>query len=291
MELVQIAPALKAPAPKPTGSRPAPVGENYHSSSNSPARSSSTPSAKAPLPNIGECCTTNRNLHDAGQPLHPPLRILRRSQSRPSLSISTSRAAWLRPSPRSASSTPSSPALTATTTSSAARAPSPGHRRNSPPGPGCRIEVLIPIFRAIRKPSARSSKLTRGAQSQHRVRPRLYRVVRSGARYELPLSYCATPKSCGRGLTKSGVMVGLGEETAELLQVFRDLAAVHCDILTIGQYLRPPRSPTMAASTRRESCRVESRSPQNGLPSRRIRPLVRSSYTLTSKPRQLGCLS
>ena len=42
-------------------------------------------------------------------------------------------------------------------------------------------------------------------------------------------------------VTKSGVMVGFGEETHELLEVFRDLAAVGCDILTIGQYLRPSR--------------------------------------------------
>jgi lipoic acid synthetase len=82
------------------------------------------------------------------------------------------------------------------------------------------------------------------------------------------------------GVTKSGVMVGLGEETAELLQVFRDLAAAGCDILTIGQYLRPSRdhlpmarlyTPREFAELKTEALRVGFRHVESG-------PLVRSSY-------------
>ena len=70
--------------------------------------------------------------------------------------------------------------------------------------------------------------------------PRLYRVVRSGARYERTLRLLEYAKEVDpKAVTKSGVMVGLGEEMHELLQVYRDLAAVGCDVLTIGQYLRP----------------------------------------------------
>jgi lipoic acid synthetase len=75
-------------------------------------------------------------------------------------------------------------------------------------------------------------------------------------------------------------MVGLGEETHELLGVFRDLAAVGCDILTIGQYLRPSRdhlpmarlyTPREFAELKTEALRMSFRHVESG-------PLVRSSY-------------
>ena len=70
--------------------------------------------------------------------------------------------------------------------------------------------------------------------------PRLYRVVRSGARYERTLRLLRFAKEIDpKTVTKSGVMVGLGEEMHELLQVYRDLASVGVNVLTIGQYLRP----------------------------------------------------
>jgi lipoyl synthase len=82
------------------------------------------------------------------------------------------------------------------------------------------------------------------------------------------------------GVTKSGVMVGLGEETSELLQVFRDLADVSCDILTVGQYLRPSRdhlpmarlyTPSEFAGLKTEALKMGFRHVESG-------PLVRSSY-------------
>ena len=82
------------------------------------------------------------------------------------------------------------------------------------------------------------------------------------------------------GITKSGVMVGLGEETAELLEVFRDLAAVHCDILTIGQYLRPSRDhlPMARLYTPREFAELKTEALKMGFRHVESGPLVRSSY-------------
>src|ERR1700747_1368037 len=103
--------------------------------------------------------------------------------------------------------------------------------------PGCRVEVLIPDFQGSEEAirivvEALPEVLNHNIESV----PRLYRVVRSGARYERTLRLLEYAKELNAaGITKSGVMVGLGEETAELLEVFRDLARINCDILTIGQ--------------------------------------------------------
>jgi len=148
--------------------------------------------------------------------------------------------------------------------------------------PGCRIEVLIPDFQgnaeAIRTVvDARPEVLNHNTESV----PRLYRVVRSGARYERTLELLRYSKELRpEGITKSGVMVGLGEETAELLQVFRDLAAVHCDILTIGQYLRPSRDhlPMARLYTPREFAELKTEALKMGFRHVESGPLVRSSY-------------
>jgi lipoic acid synthetase len=148
--------------------------------------------------------------------------------------------------------------------------------------PGCQVEVLIPDFQgnpeAIRVVvDAKPEVLNHNTESV----PRLYRVVRSGARYERTLRLLEYAKELNpSGITKSGVMVGLGEETSELLEVFRDLAAVHCDILTIGQYLRPSKdhlpmariyAPWEFAELKTEALKMGFRHVESG-------PLVRSSY-------------
>ncbi len=148
--------------------------------------------------------------------------------------------------------------------------------------PGCRVEVLIPDFQgnqqAIRTVvDARSEILNHNTESV----PRLYRVVRSGARYERTLELLRYSKQLNpAGVTKSGVMVGIGEETSELLQVFRDLAAVHCDILTIGQYLRPSRDhlPMARLYTPREFAELKTEALKMGFRHVESGPLVRSSY-------------
>ncbi len=148
--------------------------------------------------------------------------------------------------------------------------------------PGCQVEVLIPDFhgdeQAIRiVVEARPEILNHNTESV----PRLYRAVRSGARYERTLRLLEYAKSLDpRLVTKSGVMVGLGEEMHELLQVYRDLAAVGTDVLTVGQYLRPSKdhlpmaryySPDEFAYMRREALKMGFRHVESG-------PLVRSSY-------------
>jgi lipoic acid synthetase len=82
------------------------------------------------------------------------------------------------------------------------------------------------------------------------------------------------------GATKSGVMVGIGEETHELLQAFKDLATVGCDILTIGQYLRPSRDhlPMTRLYTPREFAELKSEALKMGFRHVESGPLVRSSY-------------
>src|SRR6202042_585853 len=107
--------------------------------------------------------------------------------------------------------------------------------------PDCRVEVLIPDFQGLEE-SLRIALDAHPDVLNHNTEtvPRLYRAVRSGARYERTLTLLENAKKFSPGLvTKSGVMVGLGESTEELIEVFRDLGARGVDILTIGQYLRP----------------------------------------------------
>ena len=148
--------------------------------------------------------------------------------------------------------------------------------------PGCRVEVLIPDFQGNREAiqvvaDARPEVLNHNTETV----PRLYRVVRSGARYERSLELLRYAKELyPGGITKSGVMVGLGEETSELLEVFRDLAAAGCDILTIGQYLRPSRDhlPMARLYTPREFAELKREAMTMGFRHVESGPLVRSSY-------------
>ena len=148
--------------------------------------------------------------------------------------------------------------------------------------PGCRVEVLIPDFQGDRD-SIRAVVEAQPEILNHNTEsvPRLYRVVRSGARYERTLELLRYAKELRpTGVTKSGVMVGLGEETHELLEVFRDLAAVGCDILTIGQYLRPSRDhlPMKRLYTPREFAELKTEALKMGFRHVESGPLVRSSY-------------
>jgi lipoic acid synthetase len=148
--------------------------------------------------------------------------------------------------------------------------------------PGCRVEVLIPDFQGLNEAlkmvvEACPNVLNHNTETV----PRLYRVVRSGARYERSLGLLENAKKFSPGMvTKSGVMVGLGETIAELVDVFRDLSSRRVDILTVGQYLRPSRdhlpiarfyTPEEFAYLKQEALRFGFRHVESG-------PLVRSSY-------------
>lgn len=105
--------------------------------------------------------------------------------------------------------------------------------------PECRVEVLIPDFRG----SEGSLDAVCAAQPDvlaHNLETagRLYPAVRPQARYWRSLQLLGRAKRLGM-VTKSGMMVGLGETLAEVVQVMRDLVEVGCRLMTIGQYLQP----------------------------------------------------
>jgi lipoic acid synthetase len=270
MELVQISPARTAPAPKPEWLKArAPVGENYHSLKQL-ARSLGlhTVCESAQCPNIGECWH------------HKTATFMMLGN------LCTRRCGFCavpkgRPEPIDFDEPRRVAQAVATLGLQHAAVALVIHeiRRQAP---GCRVEVLIPDFQgnqeAIRAVvEARPDVLNHNTESV----PRLYRVVRSGARYERSLRLLELSKEISpAGITKSGVMVGLGEETAELLQVFRDLAAVDCDILTIGQYLRPSRHhlPMARLYTPREFADLKTEALRMGFRHVESGPLVRSSY-------------
>src|SRR5215471_9105911 len=107
--------------------------------------------------------------------------------------------------------------------------------------PQTTIEVLVPDF--LRKDGAIETVIAaRPDVLNHNLEtvPRLYAEVRPGARYFASLRLLDQAKRLApRGFTKSGLMVGLGEEKGEVLQVMDDLRAAAVDFLTVGQYLQP----------------------------------------------------
>jgi lipoic acid synthetase len=107
--------------------------------------------------------------------------------------------------------------------------------------PGCRIEVLIPDFQGVE--SSLRTVLDAGPDVlNHNIEtvPRLYRMARSGGRYPRSLELLDRSRQYRPGIaTKTGIMVGLGEDHDEIVGVFDDLRRVGVSILTIGQYLRP----------------------------------------------------
>jgi lipoic acid synthetase len=105
--------------------------------------------------------------------------------------------------------------------------------------PDARVEVLIPDLRGSWESlevilESAPDVLNHNTETV----PRLYRRVRPGARYERTLELLERSSAAGLR-TKSGIMVGLGERLSEVAEVFADLAAVGCELVTVGQYLRP----------------------------------------------------
>jgi len=105
----------------------------------------------------------------------------------------------------------------------------------------CRIEVLIPDFQGS-EPALHAVLDARPDVLNHNTEtvPRLYKMARSGGRYARTLELLDRARRYAPDIpTKTGVMVGLGEEPEELIATFQDLRNAGCGILTIGQYLRP----------------------------------------------------
>jgi lipoyl synthase len=161
--------------------------------------------------------------------------------------------------------------------------------------PGCQVEVLIPDFQGRQDclqvvVEAKPEVLNHNTETV----PRLYRAVRSGARYERTLDLLANVKRFAPGMvSKTGVMVGIGETMDELLEVFRDLATRKVDILTVGQYLRPSKdhlpitryyTPAEFALLKREALAMGFKHVESG-------PLVRSSYHAHEQAESTGLLA
>jgi len=109
--------------------------------------------------------------------------------------------------------------------------------------PGCSVEVLIPDFKgdscALRTVmDAQPDILNHNTETV----PRLYPTIRLGGNYQVTLELLRTAKEWYPGsVTKTGIMLGLGEDDRELESVIGDLVSIRVDILTLGQYLRPTR--------------------------------------------------
>src|SRR5271163_4557233 len=167
--------------------------------------------------------------------------------------------------------------------------------------PGCRVEVLTPDFQGVEE-ALRLVVAARPEILNHNIEtvPRLYRVAKSGGRYERSLEFLAKAKAIAAEMfsnrdgdqivTKTGIIVGMGEEMHELLAVFRDLADRKVDILTVGQYLRPSRdhlvmsryyTPEEFAFLKHEALGMGFRHVESG-------PLVRSSYHAQEQAESTG---
>jgi len=152
--------------------------------------------------------------------------------------------------------------------------------------PGIRIEVLIPDMKGLTRDidtilDAHPDILNHNVETV----PRLHKLVRPQAKYERSLGVLEYAKSRGF-VTKSSVMLGLGEESDELAEVLRHLRGIDTDILTLGQYLQPSRnhlpvaqwvSPEQFAHWKEFALGLGFRHVESG-------PLVRSSYHADENP-------
>jgi lipoyl synthase len=146
--------------------------------------------------------------------------------------------------------------------------------------PGCAVEVLIPDFKGDAAAlgtvmDARPDVLNHNTETV----PRLYRQVRPGARFERSLELLR--RSVDAGLTtKSGIMVGLGEEWDEVLATVAAIRGSGTHVLTVGQYLRPSADhlPVMRYYTPDEFAEIKRHALSLGYAHVESGPLVRSSY-------------
>jgi lipoic acid synthetase len=155
--------------------------------------------------------------------------------------------------------------------------------------PGCTIEVLIPDFKGRIEAldivmEARPDILNHNVETV----PRLFRQVQPQDRYEWAMATLRNAKKLwSQALTKSGIMVGLGETFDEVVEVMRDLRRVDVDILTVGQYLQPTRKhiPIHRYYTPGEFAAFERLGREMGFKWVESGPLVRSSYHADAQAR------
>ncbi len=158
--------------------------------------------------------------------------------------------------------------------------------------PGCSVEVLIPDF----KGNLEALKIVMAARPEilnHNVEtvPRLFKQVQPQDHYEWSQAILQNAKTMDSDvLTKSGIMVGLGETTEEVKCVMHDLREWQVDILTIGQYLQPSRNhlPIQKYYTMEEFAELKAFGYELGFRWVESAPLVRSSYHAGDQVRALS---
>jgi lipoyl synthase len=148
--------------------------------------------------------------------------------------------------------------------------------------PRCRVEVLIPDFKGDER-ALRTVLDAAPDVLNHNIETvaRLYRTARPGGRYDRALQLLDRARSYAPHIpTKSGLMVGLGEEWDELVTTLRDLRGAGCQIVTIGQYLRPSLAnlPMIRYYTPSEFGELKRIALDLGFDHVESGPLVRSSY-------------
>jgi lipoic acid synthetase len=152
--------------------------------------------------------------------------------------------------------------------------------------PSVRVEVLVPDFQGSLE-SVDTVVASPIDIYNHNIEtvPSLYKIARPGGHYRQSLAVLRHAKATARASdkvmqTKAGIMLGLGEETGELIEVLRDLREVECDILTLGQYLRPSNEhlPVGRYVTPDEFAELKVVAMKLGFRHVESGPLVRSSY-------------
>jgi lipoic acid synthetase len=158
--------------------------------------------------------------------------------------------------------------------------------------PSCSVEVLIPDFRGRVAPlqvvmDERPDILNHNVETV----PSLFRAIQPQCRYEWSLDVLRNAKALwAQAVTKSGLMVGLGETVEEVLAVMRDLRQVGVDILTVGQYLQPTRhhAPIARYYAPEEFETLREQGQDMGFRWVESGPLVRSSYHAGEQVESLG---
>jgi lipoic acid synthetase len=146
--------------------------------------------------------------------------------------------------------------------------------------PGCGVELLIPDFNA--EPAQLAEVFAAAPEVlAHNIEtvPRIFRRIRPGFRYERSLEVLRRARDAGL-VTKSNLILGMGEEREEILEAMRDLRAAGCELLTITQYLRPSAKhhPVERWVTPEEFTELGERASELGFAGVMSGPLVRSSY-------------
>ncbi len=147
--------------------------------------------------------------------------------------------------------------------------------------PNVKIEVLTPDFKG-NKDAINTVIKAQPDVFNHNIEtvPSLYKIARPQADYKRSLEFLKYIKENSNILTKTGLMVGLGETKDQLISVFKDLVEINCDIVTIGQYIQPTKQhlPVIKYYKPHEYDELAEIAKKSGIKHTFFSPLTRSSY-------------